>query len=144
MNKNGFTLVETMVAITIVTIAISGAFFSANSSMVASSIARDKLTASYLAQQGIEYVRMIRDNNYLTAYHQNSATATSVGWSNFISSIGSSINYPVPSWASSSFTRTVQAIAVSASDEKIISTVSWNFHGIPHTVTVTDHLTPWQ
>jgi hypothetical protein len=41
------------------------------------------------------------------------------------------------------FTRTIQAISLS-NDEKIVSKVSWNFHGTFYSVTVTDHLTPWQ
>lgn len=138
---SGFTLIETLVAITIVTVAVSGAFFTANSSMVAASIARDQLTASYLAQEGIEYVRMMRDNIYLTAYHAGGTGISTEEWNNLFSKgayyagLG---GVPIP------FTRTIEAAAMSANDEKIVSTVSWSFHGIPHSVIITDHLTPWQ
>ncbi|MDP2651914.1 MAG: prepilin-type N-terminal cleavage/methylation domain-containing protein, partial [bacterium] len=68
LTSRGFTLIETMVAITILTLAISGSFFTANSAIVAAETASDQLTASYLAQEGIEYVRLMRDNEYLAAY----------------------------------------------------------------------------
>ena len=85
MNTNGFTLIETMVAIAILMLAISGAFMTANSSMVAAQIARDQLTASYLAQEGIEYTRMVRDTIYLGTYEMNptSPDITTNAWTAF-------------------------------------------------------------
>jgi len=143
-NKKGFTLVETLVAITILTFAISGSFVAANSALVAANIARDRLTASHLAQEGIEYVRQQRDNAYLAAYQTNPSTASIVGWNSFISSAGTLSLPPLKSGAPSSFTRSIQATPVIGTDEKITSTVLWNYHGVPYSVTVTDHLTPWQ
>ncbi len=64
----GFTLVEMMVAIAILTISIVGPFIVAESSYQAAASSRDQLTASYLAQEAVEYVRSIRDNNYLAVY----------------------------------------------------------------------------
>jgi len=134
-----------MVAVTIVTLAISGALFTANSAIVAAEIARDQLTASYLAQEGIEYVRMIRDNEYLAAYHTGGANVSTTAWTNFLSLLGTGvIIYPAPNLGSTPFTRTVQAVDVSSNEEKITSRVSWSFHGIPYAVTIIDHLTPWQ
>jgi len=69
MNKGtttlGFTLVETLVAVTILTLAVVGPMTTANRVMVAAQTARDQLTASYLAQEGIEHVRALRDNYFL-------------------------------------------------------------------------------
>lgn len=61
----GFTLVETMVAITVLAIALVGPFTAVEHALKASYVARDELTASALAQEGMEYIRSIRDNNYL-------------------------------------------------------------------------------
>lgn len=61
----GFTLVETMVAIAILAIALVGPFVAIQHSLTASYIARDELIASSLAQEGMEYIRSVRDNNYL-------------------------------------------------------------------------------
>ena len=61
----GFTLIETMVAIAVLAIALVGPFTAVQSALTASYIARDELIASSLAQEGMEYIRSIRDNNYL-------------------------------------------------------------------------------
>jgi prepilin-type N-terminal cleavage/methylation domain-containing protein len=63
--KKGFTLVETMVAISILMLAILGPLSIASSGLRNSLFAKDQVTAYYLAQEGIEYVRYIRDDNYL-------------------------------------------------------------------------------
>lgn len=189
----GFTLIETMVAITILTLAISGAFVTANSSIIATETASDRLTASYLAQEGIEYVRMMRDDEYLSAYQNNSSTASTVAWNNFLNAdatdaatiskcrtttctldptqqMGTGINVSLQQCSGSSctplylangiyteqsgatgavktpFTRTIQVIDVphTDNDKKVVSTVSWLYHTTPYSVTITDHLTPWQ
>lgn len=60
-----FTLVETLVAISILMIAISGPYIAVQRATSVSYNARDQLIASSLAQEGAEYVRSIRDDNYL-------------------------------------------------------------------------------
>jgi type II secretory pathway pseudopilin PulG len=66
LQKNkAFTLVETMVAIAILMIAILGPMDIASSGLRDSLLARDQATAYYLAQEGIEYVRYVRDYNFL-------------------------------------------------------------------------------
>lgn len=72
MHKNAFTLVETLVAISIITVAIVGPLLTASRTLVAAYTARDQLTASYLASEAAEYVRYMRDSNYLADYKTNS------------------------------------------------------------------------
>lgn len=80
----GFTLIETLIAITIVTVATAGSLTVASRVIVASQISRDKLTASYLAQEGIEHVRLMRDNEYLSAYQAGGGSVSSDAWNNFL------------------------------------------------------------
>lgn len=61
----GFTLVETLIAITILAIAIVGPFSAIQTAINSSYVARDELVGTMLAQEAIEYVRSIRDDNYL-------------------------------------------------------------------------------
>ena len=206
----GFTLIEALVAVAILTIAISGAFFSADRAFNAAEIARDQLIASQLAQEGIEYVRMMRDDEYLAARQNGSSDPSSDGWNNFLAGdtsdpasisrcrdsnacsldpmlpmgSGSGLSLKLCSIAAScsklfrttdgkyvtqdyitsnsitgamatSFSRTIHIERDSVStpqneggipyhDQRVVSTVSWSFHGVPYSVTITDHLTRWQ
>lgn len=65
--KKGFTLLEVILAITILTMAVGGAFILIQQTLVGSSLSQSKLTAAYLAQEGVEIVRNIRDSNWLKA-----------------------------------------------------------------------------
>lgn len=189
MNR-AFTLVETMIAVTILTLAVAGPLFTASRVIVAAQTARDQLTASYLAQEGVEYVRAMRDGSYLFAYRGGGGDVSTVAWNEFLaSSDATSIaECRAPSVCSldptltmgygtglallhcgnngcpqlyllnngaytvrdtlggtaTSFSRSVQVVYVSDTEEKVISRVSWTFHGIPYSVTASDHLTPWQ
>jgi len=64
-NNKGFTLVETMVAISVLMFAVLGPLSIASSGLINARIARDQVTAFYLAQEGLEFVRYTRDTNYL-------------------------------------------------------------------------------
>ena len=64
-NNKGFTLVETLIAITLVTVGLLGAVTLIIYAISVTSLVRGKLIASQLAQEGVEVVRNIRDNNWL-------------------------------------------------------------------------------
>ena len=63
--KFGFTLVETMVAITVLVMIITGPIALAVQSLKASSIAKNNFIATNLAQEGVELIRLYRANNVL-------------------------------------------------------------------------------
>ncbi|MDB5195447.1 MAG: seg [Parcubacteria group bacterium] len=65
MSMKAFTLVETLVAIAILSIAIIGPFQIVQGVLQSSYIARDQLIAAALAQEGMEYVRQVRDTNFI-------------------------------------------------------------------------------
>ena len=194
MNMKGFTLIETMVAVTILAFAVAGPLFTASRVVVSAQTARDQLTASYLAQEGIEYVRAMRDNEYLSSYLAGGTDISGVAWVNFLNGgdrasitacrtttctldpareMGSGSGFSLQPCSGDScgplylangiytqridiansvktaFTRTIQVVDIPNTpgeypDKRLISTVSWSFHGIPRSVTVSDHITPWQ
>jgi len=61
----GFTLLEVILAITILTIAVGGSFALISQTIAAVSVIQSKLIASYLVQEGMEIVKNIRDTNWL-------------------------------------------------------------------------------
>lgn len=65
--QRGFTLMETMVAILVLSIALTGPFTLAQKGLQAALISKDQITAFYLAQDAIEYIRYARDTNCLAA-----------------------------------------------------------------------------
>ncbi|MDP2593887.1 MAG: type II secretion system protein [bacterium] len=189
IRRSGFTLVETLVAVTILTIAVVAPLYVANRAIVSSQIARDQLVASYLAQEGIEYVRTMRDHEFLVAYRAGGATISDDAWDAFISgsssgSIASCITTTctldpakpmgtgsglaltpcsdsacgplylsngvytqqsnIPGSSVTPFTRTVQATLASGNDMRIVSMVRWTSRGTLYTVSIYDHLVPWQ
>jgi hypothetical protein len=61
--NKGFTIIETLVAISILMIAIAGPLTIAHKGLLAALYAHDQVTASYLAQDAMEYLKNVRDNN---------------------------------------------------------------------------------
>lgn len=73
--KRGFTLIEVMTALFIVAVGLSSVFVVINRVLGSTSNSVNKMTASYLAQEGIEIVRNIRDSSWL-------ANRTGSNWTN--------------------------------------------------------------
>ncbi len=64
--KSGFTLVEIIIAITIFSIGVLGTFSIFPKIILILGESKDKFIAFQLAQEGLEIVRNIRDNNFLS------------------------------------------------------------------------------
>lgn len=59
--KSGFTLIEALVAISILMIAIASPMLLAQKSLSTATLSKDQMTATFLAQDAIEAVKNIRD-----------------------------------------------------------------------------------
>jgi prepilin-type N-terminal cleavage/methylation domain-containing protein len=77
-NKTGFTLIETLVAISIFAVSVIGMMAVLSSGLTNTFEARKKMAATFLAQEGIEYMRNLRDTYVL----YDGATD---GWNEFLS-----------------------------------------------------------
>lgn len=78
--QRGFTLVETLVAITILMIAIVIPFNGVHQAITVSYVSRDQLIASALAQEAVEYAYFIRGSNYLYYLQTGGTYPGANGW----------------------------------------------------------------
>ena len=96
--KRGLTLVETLVAISILTIAVVGPLGIIAQALHTSYYIRDQMTAYYLAQEAIEYVRNIRDDQSIAitkSFLDNPDTPVdSTAWFNNVLFIDGNNNKP--------------------------------------------------
>jgi prepilin-type N-terminal cleavage/methylation domain-containing protein len=172
-SDNGFTLIESLVAISILLLAITGPLTLVTSSFFASFVARDQLVASYLVQDAIEYVRAVRDGNFL----ENIDTGTPVAdWLDghpvidltdciadtcSVDTAAEEIDicvgdqcivlydsntgvYGHNTGEDSIFTRTVQLTEVVPDEEYILeAVVSWNTGTSVKSVTAEEHIFNW-
>ena len=75
----GFTLVETLVALSIFSLSIVALVTVSSGGLNNTLYAKNRLTATYLAQEGVELVRAMRDSD-------NLASSTGSGWGTFTAS----------------------------------------------------------
>lgn len=64
--KQGFTLIETLVAVLLLATAIAGPLTIASKGLTSALVAKDQITAYFLVQDAIEYIRYMRDTSCLT------------------------------------------------------------------------------
>ncbi len=81
--KSGFTLVETMVSLAIFSVSILAVVALLGDNITSVGYAEKKMTASYLAEEGIELVRDLRDSFVL--YDPGGAQS---GWNAFLTKMG--------------------------------------------------------
>lgn len=173
MEKGGFTLIETLVSVFILSLAIVVPMTIASRTLFSSVIARDQVTASYLAQEAIEAVRSVRDQNRLanvtwdtdfpakgsnfTIDVVNINAVTSKPTMTLCSGACVPINYDssthlyqysaiVGTNAATSFIRTVRldSIPTNANEMAVTVTVSWNVGSNARTFTTRENLLNWQ
>ncbi len=65
IKNRGFSMLESIVAIMVLSLSVSGAFSAVTQSLSQATIAKDEIKAFYLAQEAIEIIRNKRDANQL-------------------------------------------------------------------------------
>jgi len=163
--ERGFTLVETLVAISIFTVSVISLMFVLSNGITGTKFANNKIIAGYLAQEGIEYVRNMRDTYALSGDKFNSKLESckkedACGFNDtvfvtdnkFISKCDNdcklyinngSYTYTVSS-EDSGFTRTIWMDKINNNNEvKIFSKVKWTQGSGEYDVTLSENLFDW-
>ncbi len=78
--ENGFTLVESLTAIFILTLSIVGLMGVVSSSLFAARYGRDEITANFLLQEVVDYIRNDRDSS---VFLSSTVGSTETLWTNF-------------------------------------------------------------
>ncbi len=138
--NKAFTLIETLVAISIFTMSILGLMSVLASSISNTNYAKQKMAATYLAQEGIEYARNMRDTNVLS-----DTTSTQHGWETFKTA---NKDYPITNPDFSGFIRTISMSPIggpitTADEVKIISIVECKKCSNGYSITLSEDLFNW-
>jgi len=159
--KKGFTLIETLASISILTLAVIGPLTLASYAIRSASVSQNQLTTFYLAQEAMEYIKNRRDNNALADANWLS------GMTNCRSANGCIIDIPnnniqtCPSGcpklkydsttgfyshqtgSDTIFTRQIKFSQISGSEEKVSVTVSWQEIFGPKSFTLEENIFNW-
>lgn len=161
-SPKAFTLIETLVAVSILLLSLAGPLSIAAQALQGAFFARDQVTAFYLAQEAVEYVRAVRDQNYLASNNwltgvENCVDATcTVDFPNFSHAVCSGTCPAVligetsglfnhAAGKESIYTRSFSIESVSGTnDEVVISvTISWRTGTLMRSFEIREHIFNW-
>ena len=174
MKNKGFTIIESLVAIAILILAITGAASAIQTGISSYIFSKDQIIAFYLAQEGLEQVRNIRDENglkgqnWLTGISANSSDPCFFGKSCAADPIplGNPLLFrcgdapgscPVlrqdtstgffgydPSWLATVFRREIVLTQINADEISILVTVDWSKGIVNRQFRAKESLLNWQ
>jgi len=161
MKNKGLTLIELMIATFVIVIGVVGSFSVLQKVIMSTTLSSSRLVAAYLAQEGIEVVRNIRDTNWVEGED----------WDNDISYVAGSkyldyrsVSYPDSANCSSknylkynqasgfyecsingNFQRTISVESIGGGEEgiKVLVKVEWEELGSVHEVSAQENLYNW-
>jgi prepilin-type N-terminal cleavage/methylation domain-containing protein len=172
--NNGFTIVESLVAITILVLVITGAAGAIQSAISSYIFSKDQIIAFYLAQEGFEQIRNIRDENglrdldWLTGISANSGDPCFFGEACLVDPIDAGgvfvercidgdcpvlrqdpttgfFGYdPDPAWSDTVFNRKIVLTQINSNEVAITVTVDWSKGLTSRQFKATENILDWQ
>ena len=151
--KKGFTIIESLVAITVLVLAVTGSMTAVQTGISSYIYSKNQIIAFYLAQEAVEQIKNIRDENRLAGAHWLNGLAVSssdpcyFGHACTVSPVESTIptrcnapgSCPVlrqnsstkfygynGSWSSTVFRREIQLTSIAENEVAITVTVNWS------------------
>jgi prepilin-type N-terminal cleavage/methylation domain-containing protein len=169
--KKGFTIIESLVAIAILTAVIIGATSAVQSGLSSYIFSKDQIVSFYLAQEGFEELRNIRDENalnsrpWLTGIAGASSDPCAFGSSCMASPVESSVltrcsalgACPVlreeaatgffgynAAWPATQFTRDISLVSIGADEVAVTVKVTWTKGATVREFKARENLFRWQ
>ncbi len=156
-NAGGFTIIELIAVVFVVTVGLVGIYTVSSQITAYTTLSFSNLTASYLAQEGIEIVRNIRDTNWLEGSDWNTGLSANDYEADYNSNSGdlssySSSHYLNIEYGSGLFgygagdpTKFKRKINITSEGDvlKISVTVSWQEKMTPYSITAQENLYDW-
>ncbi len=155
-SSRGFTLIEALVALVILTMALGPALVLSSNISSTASVIQNNLIAANLSQEGVEVIRALRDANWYNGLSFNNGLANGIyriEWnSNTLIPLGANpflkINaglYNYSSGIDTSFKRTITITQINSEELRIISDVTWTERGNrARDVKAESHLFNWK
>ena len=165
MQSKGFTVLEVITAIFILTVGVGAALSLMNQTLATGSVVEQTLIASYLAQEGIEIVRNIRDTTWLEKRNNPSLAwdeylqINAAGWEadydsqtlnpysdtslNIESATGFYGYGPADPQAQTKFKRKITIEKPQTDEIKVNVEIIWQERGRTHSFTVLEYITNW-
>jgi len=155
--EKGFTIIEVIVAIFILAVAILGSYYAFAQMAGLTTIIASRLTAAYLAQEGIELVRSVRDTNWLNGLAWNSQISScSSGceidynldsvmvYSDRFLNVDNSNFYSYSVGTPTKFKRRITITAPAADTLGVSVQIQWQDRGSPYTFSAEEYLYNWR
>ena len=158
--NEGFSLIETLVAITVLLIAVTGPLSIAHRALSDANLAKNQTIAIFLAQDAIEYLKNLRDENLLSGNDWdrtiNDCNGTCIVDSALDTLTACSGSCPVlrqdsatglygynNNWEPTLFTRTVTTTTVNEDEFSVSVDISWQNGTITKTISLKEHILNW-
>jgi Tfp pilus assembly protein PilV len=152
----GFTLVEALVSLLVLTMGLVPAYFLSSSSEIVADDIKNNLIAANLAQEGVEVIHAIRDTNWFASQAFNNGLGAGdyeAEWNSGLP-LGASQDrflrvdangrYNYTTGTTTPFKRMIRIAAVSAQEFKVTSIVTWTTRKRDKSVQVESHLFDWK
>lgn len=168
--SSGFTLVETLVAIAVLVVVVMGTMTAVQGGISSHIFSKNQIIAFYLAQEGFEQIRNIRDENrinnvnWLTGLAALSSDPCAFGQACTVSPVESAIPVRCPSvgscpklrqssttgfygydsnWAETVFRREITLTSINANEISITVTVDWSKGAVTRQFKARENLFNW-
>ncbi len=134
--NKGFTLIETLVAVSILMISVAGPLTIAQKSLYAAMSAKDQVTASFLAQDMMEQIKNDRSSDGFDTWENRNYDCT-----NCVLNIQTSDGlYGTGGGTQTKFTRVVDIDTINDTERKVTVTVSWKSGTIQNSFALVNYM----